>query len=274
MSRDDETPKPPERKFSRREVVGYGNPPPEHRFKKGQSGNPRGRPKLPKQVSAQLDPSTQPTERLILQEAYRTVTIREGETTIELPAIQAAMRALAIAAMKGSRLSQKALTEIVRAAELRERTETIEAMEAAIDYKRAWTMELDRLRGLGQPEPLLLPHPDDMEIDLRHGGVIVLGPMNNEEKVSYDKRVARRNDAQVEVSEYAKLYRAARDPRKKQMWLEAWHQEQLIYDLLNDGLKGRYKTTLEDRSLREEASREGKAVQHYKAWRKTKKNVG
>lgn len=274
MSRDEETPQASEHGAGRRDLVGYGKPPAEHRFKKGQSGNPNGRPKRTKRISAQLDPSTQPTERLILQEAYRTVTIREGEATIELPAIQAAMRALAIAAMKGSRLSQKALTEIVRAAELRERTETLQAMEAAIDYKRTWTAGLDRLRSLGQPEPLLLPHPDDMEIDLRNGGVIVLGPMNNEEKAAHDKRVARRDDAQAEVSEYARLYRSARDPKRKEMWLEAWHQEQMIYDLINDGLKGRYKGTLADRSLRDGASREGKAVEHFKAWRKTRKQIG
>ena len=274
MSRDNETPQASERGAGRSDLVGYGRPPAEHRFKKGQSGNPKGRPKRPKRRPAQLDPSTQPTERLILQEAYRTVIIREGETTVELPAIQAAMRALAIAAMKGSRLSQKALTEIVRAAELRERTETLEAMEAAIDYKRTWTAELDRRRSLGQPEPHLLPHPDDMEIDLRNGGVIVLGPMNNEEKEAHDKRVARRDDAQVEVSEYAQLYRSARDPKKKQNWLEAWYQEQMIYDLLNNGLKGRYKATLVDRSLRDGASREGKAVEHYKAWRKARNPIG
>ena len=184
------------------------------------------------------------------------------------------MRALAIAAMKGSRLSQKALTEIVRAAELRERTETLEAMEAAIEYKQNWNAELQRLRGLGQPEPLLLPHPEDLEIDLRNGGVIVRGPMNTEEKDAHDKRVARRNDAQLEVTEYAKRHRSARDPKKKQMWLEWWHQEQMIFDLLNDGLKGRYKRTLVDRSSHEGASREGEAVEHYHAWRKARRQVG
>lgn len=145
MSAEEGKPKPQtERSESRELAVGYGRPPAEHRFKKGRSGNPKGRPRKSK-APQHFDPSTQPTERLILQEAYRKVTIREGDTTIELPAIQAAMRALAIAAMKGSRLSQKALTEIVRAAELRERTETIEAMEGAIEYKRNWSEELDRL---------------------------------------------------------------------------------------------------------------------------------
>lgn len=274
MSRDrDATDATPET-TSGRELVGYARPPAAHQFKKGQSGNPRGRPRRAKPVQPKLDPSTQPTERLILQEAYRTVTIREGDKTIELPAIQAAMRALAIAAMKGSRLSQKALTEIVRGAELRERTETIGSMEAAIEYKQNWAPEFERLRQLGQPEPLLLPHPDDVEIDFRNGGVIVTGPMNREEKAAHDKRVARRDDAQEEISGYARLYRAARDPKRKEVWLEAWHGEQMIFDLLNDGLKGRYKSTLTDRSSREGASREGKAVEHFRAWQKKRKALG
>lgn len=256
-----------------KESVGYARPRREHRFQKGHSGNPGGRPRRARSPLPTLDPSSQPTERLILQEAYRPVTIREGDKTIELPAIQAAMRALTIAAMKGSRLSQKALTEIVRAAELRERTETLEAMEAAIDYKRSWTAELERLRNIGQAEPLLLPHPDDMEIDLRNGGVIVRGPMNSEEKASYDKRVARRDDAQLEVTEYAKRHRAARDPKKKQIWLEWWHQEQMIFDLINDSLKGRYKQVLQNRSHHPEASREGKAVGHYRSLRKARKGA-
>jgi len=268
MSREDETARTDPDPVCERGVVGYGRPPAEHRFKKGQSGNPKGRPRRAKPIEPKLDPSSQPTERLILKEAYRTVTIREGDKTIELPAIQAAMRALTIAAMKGSRLSQTALTEIVRAAELRERTETIEAMEAAIEYKQKWTAELYRLRQTGHPEPLLLPHPEDIEIDLRNGGVIVLGPMNNEEKEWHDKRVSRRDDAQLEVSEYAKRYRSARDPQKKEMWLEWWHSEQMIYDLINDGLKGRYKRALVDRSFREGASKEGKALEQFRATRK------
>ena len=38
----DRKPRPP---GPRDYEVGYGKPPKEHRFKKGQSGNPRGRPK-------------------------------------------------------------------------------------------------------------------------------------------------------------------------------------------------------------------------------------
>lgn len=44
------------------------------------------------------------------------------------------------------------------------------------------------------------------------------------------------------------------------MWLREWHFQQRIFDIINDTMPKRYKAKLENRSYREGASREGKAL--------------
>src|SRR5271169_3778443 len=72
--------------------VGYGEPPSRTRFCKGTSGNPGGRPRGMTAGRA---------NRLALSEAYRMVTVREGDKIRTLPAIQAVLRSLV--ALQGQR---------------------------------------------------------------------------------------------------------------------------------------------------------------------------
>ena len=59
------------------------------RFKKGQSGNPKGRPK---KVVASLTHAGSAGAK-VLKEARRTIKVREGDEIREMPTIDAVLRA-------------------------------------------------------------------------------------------------------------------------------------------------------------------------------------
>lgn len=88
--------------------VGYGKPPVVSRFKKGQSGNPRGRAKGSKN---KLPPfGNQEMMSMILKEAYRRIKITENGRQIDIPVIQGVLRSTALAALNGKVSAQKLLT--------------------------------------------------------------------------------------------------------------------------------------------------------------------
>jgi hypothetical protein len=70
--------------------VGYGRPPAHTRFKPGQSGNPKGKPKGQKKLGTIF--------RDILNEQ---VSIREGDKIRKVSKVEAMFRAVALKAMKG-----------------------------------------------------------------------------------------------------------------------------------------------------------------------------
>ena len=95
---------PPSKQYE----VGHGKPPPETRFRKGQSGNPGGRPRGMTAGRATA---------LALKEIYRTVTIREGDNIHRMPAYQAVLRGLIAAAAKCNGPALRLFFEIVHSIE-------------------------------------------------------------------------------------------------------------------------------------------------------------
>jgi hypothetical protein len=73
--------------------VGYGRPPTATRFKKGRSGNPRGRP---------VGSSSRRAMELVLQEIFRPIKIREGDRVSSISGLQVAVRQLVAQAAKGN----------------------------------------------------------------------------------------------------------------------------------------------------------------------------
>lgn len=252
--------------------VGYGKPPVQHRFAKGTSGNPGGRPKKPKASRVSTEFGMKPTEEYLRLEAYRPVTIREGDRIIELPAIQAVFRAMGVSALKGNRFAQKTMAEIVTRMEEEHHRSKFDLMGKAMDYKIAWEREIERCRAAGMPDPAPIPHPDDMIINPDTGAVEIKGPKTKEQKERLDEALQRRAEAQEEVSFFAQKYRRTRDPKRKAQYLEDWHWEQRMFDIINDIVPQRYKTKLQDRSWAPGASREGKALDELRANRKLRED--
>src|SRR5690606_32608144 len=94
--------------------VGYGRPPQETRFRKGRSGNPNGKPRG---TRSRQRPSAERLASLMLEEAYRPVTVDEDGREVTLPMAQAVFRSLAAAASRGEARAQAMFFKLVSATE-------------------------------------------------------------------------------------------------------------------------------------------------------------
>jgi hypothetical protein len=171
--------------------VGYAKPPEATRFKPGQSGNPRGRPKGAKNKRPALHEERM--KAIILDEAYRGIQVRDGDRNVTIPMAQAVMRSIAVNAAKGHARAQRLFAELLASTENANKALHDEWLDVAITYKVEWEKELRRRERLGitdLPEPL--PHPDDIIIDMNEGTARVVGPATKEEKAEYDDFLSRR----------------------------------------------------------------------------------
>jgi hypothetical protein len=89
-------------------TIGYGKPPVHSQFRKGQSGNPSGRPH---------SSVVERAKSLIRQEAYRKITVRDGDKVVQMTALQAVLRAQFTRAAKGNVAAQREISNRIQSIE-------------------------------------------------------------------------------------------------------------------------------------------------------------
>ena len=161
--------------------IGYGKPPRSTQFKNGQSGHPTGRPRRKKKAEIAF-PALDPTHKFILEEAKRTVNVREGNKAHAIPTTQAVMRALGVKAMQGGVLAMRTFLEYqirLDAIEHAKRQENFDYWRAHVSDAR---VKFAIAAGQGESEPEILPHPDDVVLEYATLSVRIVGPCDEEER--------------------------------------------------------------------------------------------
>jgi hypothetical protein len=137
--------------------IGYGKPPANRQFVKGKSGNPRGRPKK----GGSKRPASKPhvdsaTRDRFLKAARRPVKIREGDSILEIPVVEAVMRAESVAAMKGNPHAIKNFLE----REERYNKDLTAEIEESNEIWRKYSENYERMISQGIIAAKDWPHPE------------------------------------------------------------------------------------------------------------------
>lgn len=115
--------------------VGWGKPPIATRFKKGQSGNPKGRPRGTKNLQTDL-----------MEELRETIVVREGDRTVRMSKQRAMIKTVMNKSLKGDpRAIITLIRMMTRFAEPIGGSTEIDAT-LSVDEKELWQGLIDEVR--------------------------------------------------------------------------------------------------------------------------------
>lgn len=183
-----------DRPASTDKMIGYGSPPIATRFKKGISGNPKGRPKGAK--NKLRPPDGDMLGALILEEANRMIKVNDGSGQITMPMAQAIIRSLAVAAAKGQPRAQQQFLKIYDEKERKRKQSHDETLYALIEYKEKGEEQIRLHAKLGIDPPELYPHPSHIKIDYENETFEITGPISKDHSNQRKEEIRKRLEKQ------------------------------------------------------------------------------
>jgi hypothetical protein len=152
---------------------------------------------------------------MVLDEATRLITVREGDKVFEIPAMQAVLRTMFRAAGQGDARAARQLMDAVARAESGRTITAQEALTQAIRYKEKYLPIFEKHEKESLDPPDIYPHPDDLIINEETGEVTIDGPTSKEQAGA---RKAVRQQALETMPRYFELQEAlAQDPKNREL---------------------------------------------------------
>jgi hypothetical protein len=150
-------------------------------FQKGQSGNPKGRPrKSAKDQTDDVPEARHPTRTLLRREAQRKIVMRTAEGETRITVLEGVLRATMQKAAQGSVFAQRTVLQLMHREDDRYHLEQQAEFDRWYDYKKnCETIEEDaRKRGVEVEDWLI--HPDDVVLNETNLSVRIVGPVTEE----------------------------------------------------------------------------------------------